>query len=185
MRRTKYIVALTGLGILLLVVAAVGLVLSSNEQSQPTVALGPAVAHRQTGEPTTEPTTLAPGSGNQGLSTEGTDAFPDCIPVTDRSGNTAGCIKKSDEFAPPPVYDRMAATGGLPVYDLKDQSTIVGRFQGGVGFVPEALTTQMAQLQACTDALIAHLTDPGAAPPTSDCRSLLLAQGYPESTVDG
>jgi hypothetical protein len=182
MRRSQFIVALTGLGILLLAVAAVGLLLSSNDESHPTVGVGPAVAQSPTGEPTT----LAPATATNGGGTEGTDRFPDCIPVSDRSGKTAGCIKKSDEFAPPPVFDRFAALGGLPVYDLDDRSTIVGRFQGGVGFVPQALTSEMAQLQTCTDALIAHLMrDPGSAPPSGDCRALLLAQGYPESTVDG
>jgi hypothetical protein len=177
-----FVVALTGLGILLLAVAAVGLLSSNDDQSEPTVALSPAVAQSQTGEPTT----LAPGSANTTEGTAGVDAFPDCIPVSDRAGNTAGCVMKSDQFAPPPVYDKAAASGGLPVYDLKDRSTIVGRFEGGVGFVPEALTGQIAQLHTCTDALIAYLKgDPGAAPPSGDCRALLSAQGYPDSTLDG
>lgn len=132
------------------------------------------------------PTAVAQTDGQNIEGVNQIDKLPDCIPVSNRSGATAGCVMKADEFAPPPVFDAMSTSGGLPVYDVNDHTRVVGTLDGGIGFVPAALADQKPELRTCTDSLVAELK--GAANASSlsqQCRDLLSSQGYPASTLDG
>ena len=125
----------------------------------------------------------APAAATVDLPTTG------CIPVAahDGSGGSAGCVLASDQYAPPPMYDKLVArSGGVPVYTDGSARQQVGILAGDqLGFVPQALVGQLPALTACHGQLSQHLASPRLAAITADCTALLNADGYPASLLTG
>jgi uncharacterized iron-regulated membrane protein len=113
-------------------------------------------------------------------------AAGDCIPVAAHDGaRAAGCVLASDQYATPPVYDRLVQKfGGVPVYADASAASRVGVFAGQLGFVPQALVGQIPALNACHGQLSQHLANPNAAI-TPSCTDLLTADGYPNGVLAG
>ncbi len=104
----------------------------------------------------------------------------------DGSSRAAGCVLASDQYAIPPVYDKlMARSGGLPVYTDAAARQQVGILAGALGFVPQALVGQLPALAACHGQLSEHLASPKVAAISADCTALLSADGYPGSLLTG
>ena len=111
-----------------------------------------------------------------------------CIPVAahDGTGQAAGCVLASDQYAPPHEFDQLVKRyGGVPVYTDLGASTKVGIFAGPLGFVPNALVDQLPALATCHGELSRHLADPKSTTVTPVCTDLLTADGYPSSFLQG
>ena len=98
----------------------------------------------------------------------------DCIPVAahDGSSRAAGCVLASDQYAIPPVYDKlMARSAGCPSTPTPARQQ-VGILAGPLGFVPQALVGQLPALAACHGQLSEHLASPKVAAISADCTAL-------------
>jgi hypothetical protein len=112
--------------------------------------------------------------------------LPDCIPVDTRSGDTAGCVLKSDVYQNPDQMREFIAAHpeGMPVYESAGSGDVVGYLSDGYGFVPKAVSNHSNELVACNRQLTDRLSDPAAPAIDDTCEELLLAQGVRQSDID-
>jgi hypothetical protein len=95
-------------------------------------------------------------------------------------------VLNSDEYLPPPEADALSKRlGGVPVYADGTGTRRVGLMVDVLGFVPNAILPQLAEMKACYPEVEASFSNTPGAALSPSCKTLYLDAGWNESFLDG